>query len=131
MPTIVTTDRAPGMIQAVYAVFPSSIRIRCWFHRLSNIRAKLPDEPAPEVMAHLYAVRDAPTLDATRVVADRFENTFSREFPSAVACFADDREALLSIHRVPVRRASASGRPTSPNGASKKNAGAPRSSRGS
>ena len=54
-------------------------------------------------MAHLYAVRDAPTIDAARVAADRFENTFRREFPSAVACFADDRDALLSIHRVPVR----------------------------
>ena len=103
MPTTVTTDGAPGMIKAVEAVFPSSVRIRCWFHRLSNIRAKLPDEVAPEVMAHLYAVRDAPTIDASRVAADRFENTFSREFPSAVACFADDREALLAIHRVPVR----------------------------
>jgi transposase-like protein len=77
--------------------------IRCWFHRLANIRAKLPDDDAPEVMAHLYAIREAPTLEAARVAADRFENTYGRKFPSAVACFADDREALLAIHRVPVR----------------------------
>jgi putative transposase len=102
-PTSVTTDGAPGMIKAVEAVFSRSIRMRCWFHRLANIRSKLPDEAAPEVMAHLYAVRDAPTLDAARAGADRFTNTFSREFPSAVACFEDDREALLAIHRVPVR----------------------------
>jgi putative transposase len=103
IPTTVTTDGAPGMIKAVNAVFPRSVRIRCWFHRLSNIRAKLPDEAAPEVMAHLYAVRDAPTLDAARAAADRLENTYARQFPSAVACFADDRDALLAIHRVPVR----------------------------
>ena len=54
-------------------------------------------------MAHLYAVRDAPTLDAARAAADRFENTYGRKFPAAVACFADDRDALLAIHRVPVR----------------------------
>src|SRR5579862_7435583 len=52
LPTTVTTDGAPGMIKAVEAVFSSSVRIRCWFHRLSNIRAKIPDEAAPEVMAH-------------------------------------------------------------------------------
>jgi transposase-like protein len=103
MPTSVTTDGAPGMIKAVEVVFSRSIRMRCWFHRLANIRSKLPDEAAPEVMAHLYAVRDAPTLDAARAGADRFTNTFSRQFPSAVACFADDCEALLAIHRVPVR----------------------------
>lgn len=47
--------------------------------------------------------RDAPTLDSARVAADRFSNTFAREYPAAVACFTDDLEALLAIHRVPVR----------------------------
>jgi putative transposase len=102
-PTTVTSDGAPGLINAIGAVFRRSIRIRCWFHRLGNIRAKLPDESAPPVMAHLYAVRDAPTLDAARAAADRFENTYRNEFPAAVACFAEDRDALLAIHRVPVR----------------------------
>jgi transposase-like protein len=54
-------------------------------------------------MAHRYAVRDAPTLDAARVAADRLINTYGREYPAAVACFSDDLEALLAIHRVPVR----------------------------
>jgi transposase-like protein len=103
MPTTVTSDGAPGLINAIGAVFGRSIRIRCWFHRLANIRAKLPDEAAPQVMAHLYAVRDAPTLDAARAAADRFENTYRAEFPAAVACFAEDRDALLAIHCVPVR----------------------------
>jgi putative transposase len=103
MPTSVTTDGAPGMIKAVDTVFSKSIRMRCWFHRLSNIRAKLPADEAPEVMAHLYAVRDAPTLDAARACADRFENTYAKTFPAAVTCFRDDREAMLAIHRVPVR----------------------------
>lgn len=102
-PTTVTTDGAPGMIKAVESVFERSVRIRCWFHRLSNIRAKLPDDDAPEVMAHLYAIRDAPTLDAARAAADRFSNTYRGRFPAAVACFDDDREALLAVHRVPVR----------------------------
>jgi transposase-like protein len=79
------------------------VRIRCWFHRLANIRAKLPDETAGEVLAHVYAVRDAPTLDAARAAADRVVNTYQRSYPSAVACFTDDLEALLAIHRVPVR----------------------------
>ena len=103
MPTTITTDGAPGMIKAAEAVFSKSVRIRCWFHRLSNIRSKLPDDNAPEVMAHIYAVREAPTLDAARAAADRFCNTYRRQFPAAVACFSDDREALLAIHRVPVR----------------------------
>jgi putative transposase len=102
-PTTVTSDGAPGLIKAVEAVFPRSLRVRCWFHRLANVRSKLPDEEAAEVMAHIYAVRDAPTLDAARAAADRFANTYRGRFPSAVACFEEDLEALLAVHRVPVR----------------------------
>ncbi len=102
-PTTVTSDGAPGLINAITVCFPASIRIRCWFHRLGNIRAKLPDETAGEVLAHVYAVRDAPTLDAARAAADRFINTCGRQYPAAVACFTDDLDALLAIHRVPVR----------------------------
>jgi len=102
-PTTVTTDGAPGLIRAVEAVFPRSVRIRCWFHRLANVRSKLPDDEAAEVMAHLYAVRDAPTLDAARAAADRFAARYQDRFPAAVACVEEDRDALLAIHRVPVR----------------------------
>jgi transposase-like protein len=41
-PTSVTSDGAPGLIQAIDQVFSKSLRIRCWFHKLSNIRAKIP-----------------------------------------------------------------------------------------
>jgi putative transposase len=102
-PTTVTSDGAPELINAITVCFPASIRIRCWFHRLGNIWAKLPDQTAGQVLAHIYAVRDAPTLDAAQAAADRFINTCSRQYPAAVACFTDDLDALLAIHRVPVR----------------------------
>jgi len=53
-------------------------------------------------MAHLYAVRDAPTPDAPRAAADLLINTYRREYPAAVGCFEDDLDALLAIHPVPV-----------------------------
>ena len=105
LPTTVTTDGMPGVIKAVGVVFPTSVRIRCWFHRLSHIRSKLADKQAPGVMAHLYAVRDAWTLDARlRSRRRSLREDLGLAFPAAVAsCFADDREARLAIHRVPVR----------------------------
>jgi putative transposase len=103
LPTTATSDGAPGLVKAIEVCFPTTLRIRCWFHRLANIRAKLPAEIAGEVLAHVYAVRDAPTLDAARAAADRFTNTYARTYPAAVACFTDDLDALLNIHRVPVR----------------------------
>lgn len=103
MPTSVTSDGAPGLINAIGAVFGKSVRIRCWFHRLANIRAKLADDTAPQVMAEIRAIRDAPTLDAARAQADRVINRYRREFPAAIRCLEDDLEALLAVHRIPVR----------------------------
>src|SRR5215207_3124679 len=103
MPTTATSDGAPGLINAIEVCFPASIRIRCWFHRLANIRAKLPDQTAADVLAHVYAVRDAATLDSARAAADRLVNTYGRTYPAAIACFQDDLDALLAIHRVPAR----------------------------
>jgi putative transposase len=38
----VTSDGAPGLVNAIAQVFPASLRIRCWYHRMGNIRSKLP-----------------------------------------------------------------------------------------
>jgi len=103
MPTSVTSDGAPGLIRAVEAVFDKSVRIRCWYHRLGNLRTKLPDAAAPEVLAEIRAVRDAPTLDAARAQADRVINRYRHQYPAAIRCFEDDLDALLAIHRIPVR----------------------------
>jgi len=65
-------------------------------------------------MAHRSAVRDAPSLHAARVAADRFSHTYRDPFPATAACFEDDREALLAIHRLPCGTASGGGPPTSP-----------------
>jgi hypothetical protein len=40
---------------------------------------------------------------SARAAADRLIAGYQRSFPAAVACFADDMDALLAIHRVPVR----------------------------
>ena len=44
-----------------------------------------------------------PPSGAARAAPDRFENTYTTAFHAAVACFAEDREALLPIHWLSVR----------------------------
>ncbi|HXF71474.1 MAG TPA: IS256 family transposase [Actinomycetota bacterium] len=102
-PTSVTCDGAPGLVNAVTAVFPQSLRIRCWYHKLGNVRQKLPAEEAEEVLAHLRAVRDAPTYEAGREAAARTIERYRDRFPAAMACFADDLEASLAHLRLPLR----------------------------
>ena len=102
-PTSVTSDGAPGLIQAIEQVFNNSLRIHCWYHKLSNIRTKVPEEAAQEFMAHVRAVRDAPTHQAGEAAAASVIESFSNTYPAAVRCFAEDLEALLAHLKVPVR----------------------------
>lgn len=102
-PITVTSDGAPGLINAIGQVFGKSIRIRCWYHKMGNIRTKLPAEAADEVLAHVRAVRDAPTPEAGRAAAAAVIERFADRYPAAMACLTDDLEASLAHLRVPAR----------------------------
>jgi putative transposase len=40
MPTSVTSDGAPGLVNAIEGLFEKSLRVRClWYHKLGNIRS--------------------------------------------------------------------------------------------
>ena len=103
VPISITADGAPGLINAIDQVFPRSLRIRCWYHKLGNINSKLPEEAKPEVLAHIRAVRDAPTYEAGQQAAAGVLERFGELYPSATRCFADDLEACLNHLQVPVR----------------------------
>lgn len=101
MPLTVTTDGAPGLLQAVTAVWPQSLRIRCWVHKMRNILDKVPKSTRPELKAHLLAVRDAPTLEAGRQAAAAVLEQFQRAYPSAMTSLSDDLDASLAHLQVP------------------------------
>jgi len=101
VPVAVTSDGAPGLIQAISQSFPQSVRIRCWFHKMQNVLGKLPENAKDEVAAHLRAVRDAPTLLAGEEAAAQLLKQYGSKYPSAVACLNDDLAASLGHLRLP------------------------------
>lgn len=101
VPLTMTSDGAPGLLRALAEVFPQSVRIRCWMHKMRNVLDKLPDSAREEVKAWLVAVRDAPTPEAGSQAAAETIARFQREYPAAMKSFADDLEASLGHLRVP------------------------------
>jgi putative transposase len=101
VPLTMTSDGAPGMLRALDEVFPRSVRIRCWMHKMQNVLGKLPEAARAEVKDWLAAVRDAPTLDEGRAKAAQVIEMYEREYPAAMKSFADDLEASLAHLRVP------------------------------
>lgn len=102
-PATITTDGAIGLTQAIDAVWPKSLRIRCWFHKMQNLQQKVPAQAWPEVKALLVDMRDAPTQEKGEKRRDAIVERYQREFPELCRCLLDDAEASLNHLAVPKR----------------------------
>jgi putative transposase len=102
-PATITTDGAIGLTQAIDAVWPKSLRIRCWFHKMQNLQQKVPAQAWPEVKALLVDMRDAPTQEKAEKRREAIVERYQREFPELCRCLLDDAEASLNHLAVPKR----------------------------
>jgi putative transposase len=102
-PATITTDGALGLIQAIDAVWPKSLRIRCWFHKMQNLQQKVPAQAWPEVKALLVDMRDAPSREKAAQRREAISERYQREFPELCRCVLDDADASLNHLEVPKR----------------------------
>ena len=102
-PATITTDGAIGLTQAIDAVWPKSLRIRCWFHKMQNFRQKVPAQAWPEVKALLVDMRDAPSREKAEHRREAIVERYQPEFPELCRCLLDDADASLNHLEVPQR----------------------------
>jgi len=102
-PATITTDGAIGLTQAMDAVWPKSLRIRCWFHKMQNFQQKVPAQAWPEVKALLVDMRDAPSREKAEQRREAIVERYQREFPELCRCLLDDADASLNHLEVPQR----------------------------
>jgi len=94
-PLLVISDGAPGLIKAIEESFPDSKRQRCLFHKLSNIRNKLPEEGADEVLPKIKTVYYQTDAEIARMYAEKIIDEYAGIYPSAIKCFEEDFEACI------------------------------------
>lgn len=102
-PVTITTDGALGLTKAIDAMWPKSLRLRCWFHKMQNLQQKVPALAWPEVKALLVDMRDAPTREKAEERRDQIVARYQHEFPEACRCLLNDAEASLTHLAVPQR----------------------------
>jgi len=104
-PLLVVGDGAPGLVRAIDQLWPGAERQRCAVHRLRNILAKLPKQPAlhDRIRAAYWTALDEaldPADGENRLRA--LVGELAREYPSAASCLADDLPALTLHLRYPL-----------------------------
>jgi putative transposase len=104
-PLMVVSDGAPGLTNAIEALWPQADRQRCTVHRLRNLLAKVPAEHQEEVRGRYWAALDEATgqRDGERRLRELVGGLSDRGFASAAACLADDLEALCVHLRYPLK----------------------------
>lgn len=103
IPVSITSDGAPGAIKAIDAIFPRSLRIRCWVHRMKNFSSKVPPVVWPEVKAELHQIRDASSYDQGKKLAEGFIQRYKKTYPTLISAVSEDLEALLAHLKLPIR----------------------------
>jgi putative transposase len=102
-PVTVTTDGAPGLTKAIDAIWPKSLRIRCWFHKVQNLQQKVPPQAWPEFKALVMDMRDAPSVAEAERRRQELVKQYQLDFPEACRCLLDDAKASLNHLFVPQR----------------------------
>jgi len=102
-PVTITTDGAVGLTKAVDTMWPKSLRIRCWFHKMQNLQQKVPAQAWPAFKALVVDMRDAPTREKAQERRDQIVAQYQHEFPEACRCLLNDAEASLNHLEVPQR----------------------------
>jgi transposase-like protein len=102
-PVTSTTDGAAGLIKAVDFVWPRSLRMRCWFHKMQNLAQKVPPQAWPAFKALVVDLRDAPTFEEGQRRLQSLLVQYQDTFPEACRCSGEDAEVSLNHLKGPTR----------------------------
>jgi putative transposase len=103
-PVTIPTDGAAGLIKAVDFVWPTALRMRCWFHKRQPLRQQVPPQAWPAFKAWVADRRDAPTFAEGQRRFRALIAQYQAPCPDACRCLADDAEASLNHLKGPLRQ---------------------------
>jgi len=102
-PVTSTTDGAPGLLKAVAAMWPRSLRIRGWFHKPQNLYPQVPPQAWPACQALVADRREAPTCEEGQRRRQPLLDEYPGTLPEACRCLEEDAEASRNHRKVPAR----------------------------
>lgn len=117
-PLLIVSDGGKGLCAAIECSFPASLHQRCLVHVCRNLIAKVPTHAQDQVKRDYWAIFDQIEQEGEAAVAEarrrakRFIAKWQPLYPSAVACVADNLDALVVHLRFPRSTTGASATPT-------------------
>ncbi|HEX7295998.1 MAG TPA: IS256 family transposase [Pyrinomonadaceae bacterium] len=100
-PVMAVGDGALGFWAALAEVWPHTQGQRCWFHKMGNVRDKLPKKERTEATLRLRAVYLAGSRAAAERLAHELASEWQKSYPKAATCLLTDLDACLRYFDYP------------------------------
>jgi len=98
---LIVTDGHEGLLSAVSALFPATLRQRCLVHKQRNVMNAIAHREQKEVATELAGIWKAATKEEALTQLAAFKGKYHQRYPEAIRSLSEDEEHLLTFYAFP------------------------------
>ncbi len=98
---LIVTDGHDGLLAAVSALFPATLRQRCLVHKQRNVMNAIPKREQQEVASELTGIWKQEKKEDALLNLAAFKAKYQKRYPEAVRSLMEDEEHLLTFYAFP------------------------------
>ena len=98
---LIVTDGHDGLLAAISALFPATLRQRCLVHKQRNVMNAIPKREQQEVAAELAGIWKQEKKEDALLNLTAFKAKYRQRYPEAVRSLCEDEEHLLTFYAFP------------------------------
>jgi putative transposase len=98
---LIVTDGHDGLLAAVSALFPATLRQRCVVHKQRNVMNAIPKREQNTVATELTGIWKSLTKEEALTQLAAFKGKYHQRYPEAVRSLREDEEHLLTFYAFP------------------------------
>jgi putative transposase len=98
---LIVTDGHDGLLAAVSALFPATLRQRCLVHKQRNVMNAIPKREQQEVTTELTGIWKQEKREDALLNLAAFKAKYRLRYPEAVRSLIEDEEHLLTFYAFP------------------------------
>ena len=98
---LIVTDGHDGLLAAVAALFPTTLRQRCLVHKQRNVMNAIPKREQQEVTTELTGIWKQEKQEDALLNLAAFKAKYRQRYPEAVRSLMEDEEHVLTFYAFP------------------------------
>jgi putative transposase len=98
---LVVSDGHDGLLAALAALFPATLRQRCLVHKQRNVMNAIPKREQQEVTAELTGIWKQEKKEDALLNLAAFKAKYQKRYPEAVRSLGEDEEHVLTFYAFP------------------------------